>query len=542
MDLITATSWRKVFYCLRAGLPMATNVNRRHLLATAAKLAAVAMMPISLGVKATDKVKFVDYPFKLGVASGDPLPDGFVIWTRLAPVPMDPLATQQTPIIVKWYVAEDRKGKKVVKSGASIAYPQNAHSVHVEVSGLDANKEYFYYFISGENKSQVGRVYTLPLLGESTNEFLFAIASCQSFTDGHYAAYRDLVAQDPKLVIHTGDYIYEQDWMGGVRSIPISEAHSLDEYRLLYSQYKQDLSLQAAHANSAWLLIWDDHEVDNDWAGDYSQEKTTFDQFVKRKSAAFKAYFENMPLRLAAKPQKNSLKLYRRTVVGDLLQFDLLDCRQYRNTPACLKKPSFLRRYKAICDEAKSSERSFLGKEQEAWLMRGIGHFDTKWNAIIQTTLMAPFDFLHGNSQAYDMDGWDNYTKSRQRILDKISQVRPSNPIAFGGNIHANYAGVINTVALDNNSTPLMSEFVCTSITSGGGGEDRYRDTINQFAENPFARYFDNRKRGYLLCHANKERLQVTLRAVDNINDPHSASSTLDTLVVEDGVVDIKKI
>lgn len=311
---------------------------------------------------------------------------------------------------------------------------------------------------------------------------------------------------------------------------------------MLYSQYKQNPSLQAAHANSAWLSIWDDHEVDNDWAGEYSQEKETFDQFVKRKSAAFKAYFENMPLRLSAKPQNNSLKLYQRTVIGDLLQFDLLDCRQYRNPPACLKKETLIRGYKAICDEAKSSKRSFLGEEQEEWLMRGIGHFDAKWNAIIQTTLMAPFDFLHGNNQAYDMDGWDGYTASRQRILDKISQVNPSNPIVFGGNIHANYAGVINSIALDNNSKPLMCEFVCTSITSGGGGEERYRDTLNQFAENPFARYFDNRKRGYLLCHVNKERLQVKLRTVDKINDPHSLSSTLDTLAVEDGIVDIKKI
>lgn len=174
---------------------MTINVTRRCLLATAAKLATVAMVPISLGIKAAEKVKFVDYPFKLGVASGDPLPDGFVIWTRLAPVPMDTLATQQVPIIVKWYVTKDRKGKKVVKSGASIAYPQNAHSVHVEVNGLESNKEYFYYFISGDDKSQIGRVYTLPLVGERTNEYLFAIASCQSFTDGHYAAYRDLVAQ-----------------------------------------------------------------------------------------------------------------------------------------------------------------------------------------------------------------------------------------------------------------------------------------------------------------------------------------------------------
>jgi alkaline phosphatase D len=521
---------------------MKTNIERRRLLATAAKLAAVAMMPTSLGIKAADNIKFVDYPFKLGVASGDPLPDGFVIWTKLAPVPMDPLATQQVPIKVEWYVAEDREGLKVVKHGISIAYPQNAHSVHVEVSGLVPKKEYFYYFITGDDKSQIGRVHTLPLVGESTNEYLFAVASCQSFTDGHYSAYRDMVEQDPKLVIHTGDYIYEQDWIGGTRSIPVSEARSLNDYRLLYSRYKSDLSLQAAHANCAWLLIWDDHEVDNDWAGDYNQENMEFDAFVKRKSAAFKAYFEHMPLRLAATPKNNSLRLYQRTIIGDLLQFDLIDCRQYRNAPACMREPTLHRGYKAICDEAKSKEHSFLGKEQESWLLRGIGSFNVKWNAIVQTTLMAPFDFLHGNSQAYDMDGWDNYPNSRQKILDRISLKGISNPIAFGGNIHANYAGVVNSVALDNDSEPLMSEFVCTSITSGGGGEDRYRSTLNQFSENPFARYFDNRKRGFLLCHANKKRLKVTLRTVNNINDPYSSSSTLDTLVVEDGVVDVKKI
>jgi alkaline phosphatase D len=521
---------------------MKTDKGRRLLLATAAKLAAFAMIPVALEVKATNKVKFVDYPFKLGVASGDPLPNGFVIWTRLAPVPMNPLATPKIPIVVRWYVTEDKAGKNVIQSGTSIAYPQNAHSVHVEVGNLNANKEYFYYFIAGGEKSQIGRVYTLPLVGEPTSDYLFAVASCQSYTDGNYAAYRDLVERDPKLVIHTGDYIYEQDWFGGVRSLPVSEARTLEEYRMLYGQYKQDPALQAAHANSAWLLIWDDHEVDNDWAGDYSQEKVAFDEFVKRKSSAFKAYFENMPLRLAAKPQESSLKLYQRTVVGDLLQFDLLDCRQYRSLPACLKKESLKKGHKAICVEAKLTERSFLGKEQEAWLMRGIGLFGAKWNVIIQTTLMAPFDFLKGNNQAYDMDGWDNYSASRQRILNKINEVKPSNPVVFGGNIHANYAGVINTIALDNNSKPLVNEFVCTSISSGGGGEDRYRDTKKQFSENPFARYFDNRKRGYLLCHASTERLQVKLRVVDNINDPHSKSYTLDTLVVETGIVDIKKL
>lgn len=269
------------------------NLSRRKMLASAACMAAANLVPSI--VRAAEPANFVDHPFKLGVASGDPLSDGFVIWTRLAPVPFDSLAAPQHPIKVGWQIAKDERFRKIVREGAVIAYPENAHAVHAEINGLEADREFYYRFHTGAEESAVGRAFTLPIVGSPTSRFRFAFACCQSLTDGHFGAYRDLVAQDPRLVIHTGDYIYEGDWVGGVRRVPVPEAFDLEGYRALYSRYKQDPALQAAHAAAPWLSIWDDHEVENDWGGDYSPAGLDPERFIKRKAAAFKAFFEHMP-------------------------------------------------------------------------------------------------------------------------------------------------------------------------------------------------------------------------------------------------------
>lgn len=497
------------------------------------------MVPVSARAVAEAPAKFTDYPFKLGVASGDPLPDGLVIWTRLMPIPFDPNGAGTAPITVRWQVAEDESFSEIAQSGAVIAYRENAHAVHAEVMGLRPERQYFYRFIAGGEESPKGRAFTLPEPGKHVAQFRFALASCQSFTDGYYAAYRDMVATDPRLIIHAGDYIYEQDWVGGMRRLPVPEALDLAGYRSLYAAYKLDPLLQGAHAAAPWLSIWDDHEVENDWGGDYSQDGLDPEAFMRRKAAAFKARFEHMPVRLGTRPIKGKVQLYQRSVVGDLLQFDLLDCRQFRDNPACMGNPRTFRSFTEMCDQATDGGRSMLGRQQESWLYRGLGTFGAKWNTLVQTTMLSPFDFAAGGTGAYDMDGWDGFSTSRQRLLDTIASKKISNPVSLGGNIHAYYTGVIGRQALDKGSKPLVSEIVGTSISSSGGGDDRHKNTLAQFGENPGSRFFDNRKRGYVLCDVSHKRWDNQFRVIEDVRDKNSKASTLATATIEDGIVDV---
>ncbi len=486
--------------------------------------------------------RFVDHPFKLGVASGDPLADGVVLWTRLAPDPFDPLALVEPAIEVRWEVARDEALAEVVRSGTCLAHAEHAHSVHVEVEGLEPDREYFYRFRAGSEGSPVGRTRTLPLATVPTDRLRLAVASCQSAPDGYFGAYRDLVEQDPRLVVFVGDYIYENDWFGGVRRIPVPEAITLADYRELHARYKLDPALRAAHAAAPWLTIWDDHEVDNDWGGEHNEEDADPAAFLERKEAAFKAYYEHLPLRLSSRPRGAEMQLYRRALLGDLVELDLLDCRQYRDPPPCLEQVRAGPRYLEICDAARSPRLSLLGEAQEAWLARGLGRAGAAWNAIVQTTVMAPFDYLAGEARGYDLDDWNSYDATRRRILDLIAERRPPNSVVLGGNIHAFYAGVLHADPFDAASEPLACELVTTSISAGGGGEERYRQVNDQFAENSFARFFDNRRRGYLLCDVTRQAWESRLRVLDDVRDPRSDASTLATLVIESGKVDVRVV
>ena len=488
---------------------------------------------------ASQSMKFADYPFKLGVASGDPDPEGFVLWTRLAPEPYNPDSLPPQSIPVVWQVAEDEKMHKVVQSGTSLAHAEHAHSVHVEVHGLRPDREYFYCFIAGREKSQTGRTRTLPVIGKRLQDFRFAFASCQDFTNGYFAAYHDMIRHDPRLIVHTGDYIYESIYKEGVRRIPVPVAMTLDDYRLLHACYKLDPHLQDAHAAAPWLLIWDDHEVENDWGGGYSESISDPEKFLRRKTAAIKAYCEHLPLRLSIRRQPGGLRIYQRTVIGDLLELNLLDCRQYRDQPPCLDETGRAPLQIKSCEEALSGERSMVGREQEDWLSRGFGDSGAKWNTLVQATYMAPFDYVKGEDSVYKTDGWDGYAASRQRILDMIVNKRIKNPVSIGGEIHAFYAGIANARAFDFDSPPALSEMVCTSISSGGGGDKRYRETLDLFAENPFARYFENRLRGYALCNVNHKRWHTAFRVIEDVQDPASPGSTLEELIIEAGKVEI---
>jgi len=514
-------------------------ISRRKLLAQASAAAVSSFLTPVVAASSNENVKFSDYPFKLGIASGDPVTDGFVLWTKLCTAPFEFGSLPPVSIPVKWQVASDEKFRKVERFGTTYAHFEHGHSVHVEVSGLPANRPFFYRFIAGGIVSETGQTLTLPVVGTHLENFRFAYASCQDISNGYFAAYRDMVEQSPSLVIHTGDYIYEGVYRDGGRRIPVPEAFSLEDYRSLYTRYKLDPDLQKAHAKIPWLMIWDDHEVENDWGGQFSESEPDAKIFLKRKTAAIKAYYEHLPLRLSTRLRRGESRIYSRTLLGDLAEFNLLDCRQYRDIPPCRNDSGEVPRYIDSCTEAMSDERSMLGSVQERWLKRGFGYQGMKWNTLVQTAYMAPFDYIEGKEKGLKTDGWDGYAASRQRVLDLIVNKEIPNPIALGGEIHAAYAGVVNKDAYDFESPAVLTELICTSISSGGGGEERYQQTLRLFDENPFARYFDNRQRGYTLCDLDHSEWVSSLRVSSNGRDPNATFSTLNKLVVENGVVDV---
>lgn len=517
-------------------------LTRRQLLQYASAFAAQSFFSASQVIAESTK-KISDYPFKLGVASGDPSSEGFVLWTRLIAEIYDSQSLPEKNISVKWQVSDTENMRKIIQSGTVQAKPGNAHSVHVDVYGLQADREYYYRFICNDEESPIGRARTLPLKNARVDHFKFAFASCQDISNGYFAAYRDMVKQDPNLIIHTGDYIYESIYKDGTRRIPVANAISLDDYRNLYSRYRLDAHLQAAHASCPWLSIWDDHEVENDWGGQYSESIEDQQIFLNRKIAAFKAYYEHMPLRLYSRFSKDNAKdnarIYQRTNIGDLIEFNLLDCRQFRDPPPCKDEHGNVINYTSLCNEATSTSRSMLGDEQEAWLLRGYGTSGARWNTLVQTAPMGPFDFEKGKGTTYKMDGWDGYGATRQRILDHIVENKITNPVAIGGEIHAFYSGVVRHDPFSADSPSVLSELITTSVTSGGGGDERYRNTLDLFNENTFARFFENRLRGYMLCDVNDKEWQTRMQVVKNVNDPNSSVDTLNTLTISDGVVDI---
>lgn len=273
--------------------------------------------------------------FTLGVASGDPVSDGFVIWTRLAPIPLAENGGLDEPVRVTWQVSEDENFSTLIQTGEHIATADWAHSVHAEVGNLKPLRQYYYRFIANGQTSPVGRAKTAPILGAKVDKLRFGITSCQHFEQGFFNAYADLIEQDPDLIVHLGDYIYESSWGPQVRRQAATDALTLTDYRRLHAQYKTDKDLQAAHAYAPWLFIWDDHEVANDYAGLNDENYMPLEAFRARRRAAYKAYYEHMPIRRRSEPRGDHMRLYDYFFYGDLVTMALTDGRQYRDDQAC---------------------------------------------------------------------------------------------------------------------------------------------------------------------------------------------------------------
>jgi alkaline phosphatase D len=468
------------------------------------------------------------YPFKLGVASGDPLPDSVVLWTRLAP---DPLTTgggmTDKRVQVNWEISEDDSFRKVIKRGTETAYAAYAHSVHAEVDGLSPNKHYFYRFKAGNHVSHIGRTKTAPALDAEVGQLNSAFLSCQSYPAGYYTAYEHLVKEDLDVVFFLGDYIYEGKMAGRQREhIPNKAIYTLDEYRIRYGQYKSDPSLKAAHAAFPWIVTHDDHEVKNNWGGDGSPFDT--EEFLARRAAAFQAYYEHMPLRKSSIPENIQMSLFRKFTYGNLVEFNVLDTRQYRSGPACGG------RNQNSCEERLDPSRTMLGDEQEKWLFNSLKSSSTHWNVLAQQVIMAQKDNKAGPGATLGMDKWDGYFASRERLFNIIKENDISNLIVLTGDSHQNWVNDLKEDFNDPGSAVLATEFGGTSVSSGGNGTDLSKGGRLAMAENPHIK-FSNAQRGYVLCRITPEKWQIYFRVLPYIDKPGAPISTRASFVVEKG-------
>ena len=410
-------------------------VTRRLFLAYSAGLAAIPLRGRQAIAKSRPP-KFVANPFGVGVASGDPTADGVVLWTRLVPQPLE-LKGGMEPhnVEVAWELAEDDAMRRVIRRGTAIATPELAHSVHVEVDGLAPDRWYWYRFRVGDAESPIGRTRTMPSADITPQKLRFAFASCQDFEDGYYTAYEHMAKDELDLVFHLGDYIYENAPTDGlVRKLVGKELESLDDYRLRYAQQKSDPLLQGMHARCPWIVTWDDHEVVDDYAGEFSKEPVIDPvKFLVRRAAAYQAYYEAMPLRKESLPRGPNLQLYRKMSFGRLAEFFVLDTRQYRtDQPYAGKKHG-------IDDLAMSPKATILGGPQTQWLHSSLAESTSQWNVLAQQVLMAMVDGTPGDKQEFSMEKWTGYMHDRLSLVQFLADRHISNPVVLSGDIHSNW-------------------------------------------------------------------------------------------------------
>jgi alkaline phosphatase D len=476
-----------------------------------------------------------DYPFKLGVASGFPTHQSVVLWTMLAPQPLAPgRGMPPGNHVVHWQMAIDETFRRIVASGTVAATSMYSHSARDEVQGLTPARDYWYRFMHGKHRSPVGRARTLPAPGQPLTDLRVAVANCQQFEHGHYAAYAHIAAAAPDLVLHIGDYIYEgAPTNGRIRMHVGALCRSLDDYRLRYSQYQMDPSLQAAHAASSWLCTWDDHEVANDYAGITTGRDEATDVFLARRTAAYQAYFEHLPLPPSAAPRGSDMPIFTRRGVGDLASIHMLDQRQYRSPEACAKPArAGDNRVDESCTERQLPDRTMLGLRQENWLRDGLINHKAPWTLIAQGTVVSHLDEKSGAGSVYGTDAWNGYPAARQRLLQSLKQTGTTNPVILSGDLHAFMVGGVNEIPEQLESPLVASEFVATSITS----DSRPQAQLDQWrAENPNLLLAAGEHRGYLALHIQRERLQVDLVAIDNRDDPNSGKHVLKSFVIEAG-------
>ena len=507
-------------------------MDRRAFLAASARVAAFAALA-PLAACAQAPVKLDRDPFPLGVASGDPLADAVVLWTRLAVDPLKGGGMGTAPVAVEWTIARDEAMTDVARTGTTTAIAELAHSVHVDVTGLEPDRAYWYRFRAGGFESPIGRTRTAPAAGASPQLVRFAVASCQNYLQGFYPAHAAIAREDLHAVLFLGDYIYEGDARGDrVRDYAKRGwAFALADYRDRYAQYKTDADLQAAHAAFPWIVTWDDHEVENNYAGGIDKADPKNKQAIVERTNAYQAFYEHLPIR-GPRPQGPELKLYRSLSYGDLATFYVLDTRQYRSPEVslCAEKDETPVGY---CPASLDPTRTILGADQRAWLLNGLRASRAGWNVIAQSVRFAQQDSSPDpKTHRFDgVDNWMGYVADRQALLDQFA--RTKNPVVLSGDSHVDFVYDLKRDFNDPASPTIATELLGTSISSEGDSLSP-QTQFDPSAKNPQLRFFDNH-RGYIRCTLERDRLTADFRAVSTVTAPTATVSTIATFVVDDG-------
>ncbi|MFI1676502.1 alkaline phosphatase D family protein [Streptomyces sp. NPDC020607] len=522
----------------------AQHLGRRRFLTVTGAAAALAFatnLPTAgvAGAAELDARRIADNPFTLGVASGDPQPTSVLLWTRLAPAPYEPgggLPRQR--VTVQWEVAHDARFRRVARRGTVTAHPEFSHTVHVEADHLHAGRTYYFRFRTGSWISETGRTRTAPLLVSRPGSLTLAAVSCQAYHDGYFTAYKHLAKDDVDVVFHLGDYLYEYavNAVGGARdytdrTLPAhfnKETKTLEDYRLRYALYKHDPDLRAAHAAHPFVVTWDDHEAENNYADDISENDDPPAEFLLRRAAAYRAYWENQPLRRSQLPSGPDAQLYRRLTWGRLAQFDILDTRQYRSDQAYGDKAH------VPGPESDDPARSITGATQERWLIDGWRRSNALWNVVPQQVTFSERRLDLNARAKLSMDAWDGYRASRKRVLAGAEATGIDNLMVLTGDVHVGYAFDIKDDFDDPSSKNVGTEIVTTSIASGKDGADKPANWETLTKANPHMKFYNGR-RGYVTVTLDRDSALADFKTVPMITKPGAPISTAASFVTEAG-------
>lgn len=532
-----------------------TPTSRRQLLQWAAVSGSALWLPRAVRSQGA----LLGNPFGLGVASGSPRHDSVVLWTRLLQPDGNSLGAQAAPYAVRWELAHDERFTRIVQSGQARAIGALAHSVHVEVQGLASDRWYFYRFMVGDAVSPTGRTRTVPAPDALVNRLRLAYASCQNWQHGYFSAYRHMLAENLDMVLFLGDYMYEYPFNaasvrpGGVNGT--GWALTLDDYRQRYALYKSDADLQAMHQACPWLLTWDDHEVQNDYAGlQEGSSGPVQPSFAARRAAAYQAFYEHMPLPASALTQALAgltggaqMRIYQRVNYGRLASFYMLDSRQYRDPQVCTRqgKKGASTLNPANCDAWNDPARSLLGATQEQWLNTELGRAGPQWNLLGQQTLFGQRDFQTTERPGPTLwnDGWDGYSAARTRLTESLRGQAVPNPVLLGGDVHENWVGRVLADYARPDSTAVAVEFCGTSISSNSSGYSAGGAMMTErLARNPHFAYADGERKGYGVVELTPRGLRTTLRVVNDARQPVTQIETLAAFGVQPGQHVVERI
>jgi len=459
-------------------------------------------------------------PFYHGVASGDPLADRVILWTRVTPENND-----GSSVDVSWRIATDTSMYNVVNEGVFTTDQSRDYTVKVDADNLLPSTCYYYDFKVGDNYSVRGRAITADL-GDNEN-VRFAVVSCSNYEHGYFNAYRAIADRnDINAVLHLGDYIYEYEVGGYSANIedrkhePTHEIVSLDDYRLRYSHYRLDHDLQDVHQQYPFICVWDDHESANDSYVDGAENHDDASQgdWLSRKNNSKKAYFEWMPIR----ENVTDSTIYRKIEYGDLINLYMLDTRlEGRDQQVETTSPN-----------VNDPNRSILGEEQLTWFKNELSTSTKQWNIIGQQVMMSP---LRAFGVPVNMDQWDGYPVERENILNHIMDNEVENIVVLTGDIHTSWAIDIPLDGYDaaSGANSAGVEFVTTSITSPGFELGVGAALIQSF--NPHVKYVNLNKKGYIILDVNKDRTQGEWYHLDNITTTTFSESLAAAYYVNDG-------